>query len=94
VGVCVKRIGKPQTRATFALIGNYEDLKRWPPLKKAKSLENSKRYLTLFETLGRKLPIKRIIVGPGRTQLQDAEFAKALVGNLVPVAISETPFIG
>jgi hypothetical protein len=90
----IRIVAMPQTSAVLAQYGRLGELKNWPPLKKTEQLSNSKRYLALFDSLALKLPITRIIVGPGRGQLEDAEFAKKLVSGSVPVHISETPFIG
>jgi hypothetical protein len=53
-----------------------------------------RRYLALLESLGVQLPIKRVIVGPSRHQDDNYERAKALLGKIVPVSVSATPFIG
>lgn len=47
-------------------------------------------YVSIFETLGLKLPIKRVIVGPGGRQEANATFARSLVGD-VPVSCSLCP---
>ena len=53
-----------------------------------------KRYIKLFETLGTKLPINRIIVGPSRDQSGNYERARAILGNRPTIVLSQTPFIG
>jgi hypothetical protein len=47
----------------------------------------TRRYISIFEVLGSKLPIKRVIVGPSRRQEENAAFARSLVGD-VPVSCS------
>ena len=66
----------------------------WPPARDIKSLIGSNRYIALFESLDEALPIKRLIVGPGRRQSEDYEFARSIISDRVPIEISETPFIG
>ena len=46
-----------------------------------------RRYIPLFEYLGLKLPMNRIIVGPSGNQSENAEFARSLVSG-VPVTCS------
>jgi hypothetical protein len=53
-----------------------------------------RRYIALFDTLGARLPIKRLIVGPSRHQNQNVERVAALLADAVPVSVSATPFIG
>jgi hypothetical protein len=64
------------------------------PLKVPRQTEAGRRYVALFDSLGQRLPIKRIIVGPSRDQ--DANYARALelVGATIPVLRSATPFVG
>lgn len=49
-----------------------------------------KRYVALFEGLGLRLPIKRVIIGPGTRQEERAERARSVLGD-VPVTISLCP---
>lgn len=49
--------------------------------------DTAKRYVAMFDGLGLRLPIKRIIVGPGDRQEERAERARSLVGA-VPVTVS------
>jgi hypothetical protein len=42
----------------------------------------TRRYIPIFEDLGLKLPIKRVIVGPSRRQEENAAFARSLVGDV------------
>jgi hypothetical protein len=51
-------------------------------------------YLVLFESLKTKLPIKRVIIGPSRHQMENLARARAIVGRRCPVHRSETPFVG
>lgn len=48
------------------------------------------RYIALFDSLDLRLPIKRVIVGPGAQQEERAERARSLLGD-VPVTISQCP---
>jgi hypothetical protein len=50
--------------------------------------DTSKRYVALFDGLGLRLPIKRVIVGPGIQQAERAERARTMLGD-VPVVISQ-----
>jgi hypothetical protein len=58
------------------------------------SSNGKRRYIALFDTLGVRLPIKRVIVGPSRHQNDNCERVTALLGDSVPVTVSVTPFIG
>ncbi len=62
--------------------------------KLIKPLETSvpKPHVSLFEGLGERLPIKRIIVGPSKGQKEAGEWVRALVGDKIEVRRSETPF--
>jgi hypothetical protein len=52
-------------------------------------------YIRLFEFNDHPtLPIKRIIVGPHKSQAELARRVEALVGSKIPVTCSETPYIG
>ena len=55
--------------------------------------ESGKRFIALFDGLGLRLPIKRIIVGPGARQDERAERARSILGN-VPITLSrcQLPF--
>jgi hypothetical protein len=48
------------------------------------------RYVSVFEDLTAKMPLKRVIVGPSNRQAQNAELARSLVGT-VPVTLSRCP---
>jgi hypothetical protein len=52
--------------------------------------DTGKRYITLFDGLGLRLPVKRVIVGPGARQEERAEQARAMFGD-VSVTISRCP---
>jgi hypothetical protein len=57
-------------------------------LPKIKMRPNTnKRYVVLFDGLGGRLPIKRIIVGPGENQRERAERAQLLLSD-IPVSLS------
>lgn len=53
---------------------------------------SGKSYVVLFEDTTR-LPINRIIVGPGVDQGEKVQFAKKLVRSKIQIVRSETPFI-
>ncbi len=52
--------------------------------------DTGKRYIALFDGLNLRLPIKRVIVGPGDRQEERAQRARSLLGN-IPVTISRCP---
>jgi hypothetical protein len=54
----------------------------------------SRQHIILFGKEFDRLPITRIIVGPSRTQEDNFKLAKGVVGNVIPVTKSETPFVG
>jgi hypothetical protein len=54
-------------------------------------IDTGKRYIALFDGLDLRLPIKRVIVGPGARQEERAERARSLLGGDVPVTISCCP---
>ena len=56
--------------------------------------QKERRYVVLFESLKVELPIKRVIVGPSKTQQENYVRAKTLLGSSVPLALSVTPYIG
>jgi hypothetical protein len=59
------------------------------PLPKISTRPNSdKRYAALFGGLGLRLPIKRVIVGPGERQGERADRARMLLTD-VPVTLSQ-----
>jgi hypothetical protein len=90
----VRIVACPQSELALADRGMKNELLGRPPLKEVRWLSNSKKYVALFESLSTTLPIRRIIVGPGANQKEDYEFARSVVCDLVPIVISETPFIG
>ena len=53
-----------------------------------------RRHILLFGKDFAKLPIKRVIVGPSRSQDSNADIARKIVGADVSVTKSETPYIG
>ena len=63
----------PFAERALADRGMENPLLGWPPARDIKSLNGSKKYIALFESLDEALPIKRLIVGPGRRQSEDYE---------------------
>jgi hypothetical protein len=49
--------------------------------------DSGRRYVTLFDGLGLRLPIKRVIVGPGARQDERVNRARSILGD-VPITIS------
>jgi hypothetical protein len=47
-------------------------------------------YVALFDGLGLRLPVKRIIVGPGAQQEERAERVRSMLGD-IPVMMSHCP---
>jgi hypothetical protein len=52
--------------------------------------DTGKRYVALFDGLGLRLPVKRVIVGPGPQQEDRAARARSILGD-VPVTLSRCP---
>jgi len=52
------------------------------PLPAERQRTDGRRYVALFEGLGLKLPIDRVIVGPSPRQAGNAAFARSLVGDV------------
>ena len=49
-----------------------------------------RQYVALFDGSGLRLPIKRVIIGPGDKQNQRADRVRSLLGD-VPITISRCP---
>ena len=58
-----------------------------------KMTETGKRYIVLFDGLDGRLPLKRVIVGPGASQDERAERARAILPADVPITLSRYPLI-
>jgi hypothetical protein len=52
--------------------------------------DTGKRYIALFDGLGLRLPVRRVIVGPGARQEERAERARSILRD-VPVTMSHCP---
>jgi Protein of unknown function (DUF2971) len=63
------------------------------PIKPPLVDERGRPFVSLFSDLNRKLPIRRIIVGPSVHQAENAERARAVVGDAIPIKLSKTPYI-
>ena len=57
------------------------------PLPEIKARPDGKRYIALFDGLGLRLPVKRVIVGPGARQEERAERARLMLGD-APITMS------
>ena len=62
-----------------------------PPAKPI--IDTGQSRVVLFEGFGKKLPIRRVIVGPSIDQDRNLEFARSLLGPDVPLILSETPYV-
>jgi hypothetical protein len=49
--------------------------------------QTGKRYVALFDRLGLRLPVKRVIIGPGAGQEERAALARSMLGD-IPITIS------
>jgi hypothetical protein len=85
----VRIIAIPGTkRLSDQAVKEHEDNFKVMPLPEVRTRsQTARRYVPIFEALGLKLPIKRVIVGPSRRQEENAAFARSLVGD-VPVSCS------
>jgi hypothetical protein len=52
--------------------------------------DTGKRYIALFDGMGLRLPVKRVIVGPGDRQDERTERVRSMLSD-VPVTISRCP---
>jgi hypothetical protein len=60
-----------------------------PDIRTRRLRDADKQYVALFDGLGLRLPIKRIIVGPGVRQDKRAALARSLLGD-VPITLSQS----
>lgn len=70
---------------------------RLPPLRaiKTRSVKSKqKRYVSLCEGLGIKLPIEKIIIGPSKDQNARYKLARDMLPSDVSVCCSSTPYLG
>jgi hypothetical protein len=75
----VRIVGAPGSQRVMERVqAEHEDF-RPAPLKIVRQTESGRRYVALFDSLGERLPIKRIIVGPSRDQ--DSNYLRALVSQ-------------
>jgi hypothetical protein len=58
-----------------------------PEIRPRPEPHSDKHYVALFSGLHLRLPIKRVIVGPGARQEERADWARSMLGD-VPVTIS------
>jgi len=65
-----------------------EDFKIMPLPEVRTRPGSTRRYISIFDSVGSVLPIKRVIVGPSLRQEENAAFARSLVGE-VPVSCSQ-----
>jgi hypothetical protein len=75
-----------QNRADF---NSDEALKPIKPMIEAEP----KPHVALFDRSDRKLPIRRIIVGPSADQAREIDRVRQLVGTSVQITRSETPYL-
>lgn len=92
-------VGNPYTKELDAYIRKSAEPSYEAPSKPFKDIvkdrETGREYIELFAfNGGRRLPIRRVIVGPSMNQSEYARKAKALVKGEVRVHLSETPFSG
>jgi hypothetical protein len=65
-------------------------------IKEVRSVQRGdlvRRYVSIFEDIGKPLPIKRIIVGPSTDQNRSVRHLVGVVGNKVDIVVSKTPYI-
>jgi len=65
-----------------------------PLPKEIRTRQDGRQYISLFEGLKDRLPIKRVIVGPSKTQQNNLKMAWDILDSGVKITASETPFIG
>ena len=95
----IRIVNSPYTKELDDYLRLHAEDEIEPPQKWFKTIYDDsatgKRYVALFDfNEGRKLPVKRIIVGPHRTKEENAQKVRELVERRVPVHVSATPFIG
>jgi hypothetical protein len=78
--------------ATYAAKEYPDQFDATAPLPEIRARRDTgKRYIALFDGLGLRLPVKRVIVGPGARQEERAERAQSMLRD-VPVTMSHCPW--
>lgn len=74
---------------------HLEEIKENRSLKNKKKIHinNGRAYIHLFEESSHSLPIKRVIIGPSRSQNEIADRVRWILGNEDLVHLSDTPFV-
>lgn len=86
----VRIVAIPGTAKTakYAAMEYPDQFDATAPLPEIKARPHTgKRYIALIEGLGLRLPVKRVIVGPGARQEERAERARLMLGD-VPITTS------
>ena len=95
----IRIVSNPYTKALDDHIRESGEPSDEAPRKQFKDIirdrNTGREYIDLFAfNGGRRLPIRRVIVGPSLNQCEYARKAEGLVKGEVRVHMSETPFIG
>jgi len=86
--VAVPGTAKAAKYAAKEYLGQFDATAPLPEIKARP--DTGKRYIALFGDPGQRLPIKRVIIGPGAGQEERGERARSMLGN-VPITISRCP---